>query len=566
MKNSYLWGATPTAEPIPMGTIIGDRYQVIAPNIWLDNSPQVLPSVKEPIPEEVFPYLRLYPYRLHLPEVQTVVEVAPATNILLLDNVPIETNGSLMPSIIEAWAEASSVRKVNWLWQILELWEPLEVLQVVSSLLIPENLRVDGWRVRLVQLDLENPNPGELGMQKLGRSWQDWFSSIQSPINPELDRIYQLLQVANISLSEVKEQLNQLLLLEAQGNSFQVKVAGGTDIGAQRRQNEDCCYPVAADFESNRFLASHLAIVSDGVGGHDAGEVASHLAVSSMKLQVQALLRELALNQELITPDVITEILATSVRVTNNLIMARNDEQSRNLRQRMATTLVMALQLPQSSGEVYIVHVGDSRAYWLSREGIVQLTVDDNVMTEVVSEGKSFMASAITRKDAAALTQALGVQAGELLNPRVNRFMVEEEGLLLLCSDGLSDNELLELHGAEYARQVLSGEKSVNEALKSLIEFANEYNGHDNISVVLTHFKAGLPQDSPELTPVIPEAKSAPPQPTPKPNHQTSWILTFVIAGLAIAGTVILALAMLSDRVPKPQPSQSQESGVRSNN
>jgi protein phosphatase len=465
-----------------------------------------------------------------------------------------------MPSIIEGWSQASSVRQVNWLWQILELWEPLEALQVVSSLLNPENLRVDGWRVRLVQLDLENPNPGQLGMQKLGTIWLNWFSGIPSAINPELNKIYQILQLPDISLSEVKEQLNQLLLLQTQENPFEVQVAGATDVGTQRQQNEDFCYPLPTDLESDRFLAHHLTIVCDGVGGHDAGEVASNLAVSSIKLQVAALLRELSLQQEIVTPDLVSELLATSVRVTNNLIMARNDEQGRDLRQRMATTLVMALRLPQALTEVYIVHVGDSRAYWLSAEGTVLLTVDDNVMNEVVSEGKSFMAQAALRRDAGALTQALGVQGGELLHPRVSRFIVESEGLLLLCSDGLSDHNLLELHGQEYAQQVLSQNKSLNEALKSLIDFGNQYNGHDNISVVATHFKPGLAPKPSESTVAIPEPKSAVKPAIAEPSRQKSWILTFAIASLAIAGTVILALAMLSDRFPQPQPTQSQES------
>jgi protein phosphatase len=467
-----------------------------------------------------------------------------------------------MPSIIDAWSEAASVRQVNWLWQILELWEPLEALQVVSSLLFPENLRVDGWRVRLVQLDLEHPNPGESGLQKLGQSWQNWFGNIPSPIDAQLDRIYQLLQVPNITLSEVKDQLNQLLLLQTRSHSFQVKVVGATDIGAQRQTNEDCCYPLEDDASTSD---RSFAIICDGVGGHDAGEVASNLAVRSTKLQVQALLKELALESEIIPPDLVTELLATTVRVTNNLIMADNDAQGRDLRQRMATTLVMSVRLPQSTAEVYIAHVGDSRAYWLSREGIVQLTVDDNVMNEVVSEGKSFMAQATQRQDAAALTQALGIQAGEVLNPRVSRFIVDEEGLLLLCSDGLSDNELLELHGREYVRQILSEGQSLDKVLQSLIEFANEYNGHDNISVVFSHFQAGVPENPTQEAPTILESKPQEitphtPTPTPKPNARKSWILTFALATVAIATTVTLALAMLSDRFPQPQ--RDREPGV----
>lgn len=567
IKNRYLWGSTSTTDAIPLGSLISDRYRLVAPNIWLDNRPQMLPEIEEALPEEVFPYLRLYPYRLHLPEVQTIVELASGTKVILLDNVPIDRNGTLMPSIIDAWAEASSLRKVYWLSQILELWEPLASLQLASSLLMAENLRVDGWRLRLVQLDWKNPTPASLDLQKLGKNWKDWFSQISSPINPDLEQIYQLLQIENISPAEVKEELDRLLVWEARERYFQVKVAGASDIGTQRQQNEDFCYPLAADIQNNPSLATSLAIVCDGVGGHDAGEVASSLAVSSIKLQLQALLTELALEKDFISPQIIAEVLRANVRVANNLILARNQEQGRDLRRKMATTIVMAVQLSQASGEVYIVHVGDSRAYWLSAAGVVQLTVDDNVATELVSEGKNLMAQAAIRQDAAALTQALGVRPGEHIEPRVTRLMLEEEGLLLLCSDGLSDNELLELHGREYAQQVLLGNKSVNEALNSLIDFANGYNGHDNISGILMHFQPALRPSEPEPMVNVPEKAVAevrapvlevkPPAIAAKVSPNRSIFVTFAIAGLAIAAAVILALAMLADRFRQPQIERS---------
>jgi protein phosphatase len=569
LKNRYLWGVTPTAEPIPTGTVVGDRYQVIAPNIWVDHRPQLLPEVKE-VPEgEVLAYLQLYPYRLHIPEVHAIVSLdntAEATNVLLLDNVPIDRYGSLMPSIIEAWADAPSSQKVDWLWQILQLWEALAPLKVTSSLAIADNLRVDSGRVRLLQLYQPTSELGNFGWQKLGETWQDWFAQIPSPINSDLDRIYRQIQLKNASLAAIKAELNQLLLWQTQENSFLVRVVGATDIGTKRQENEDCYYPQPLDLDSDRFLSHHLAIVCDGVGGHDAGEVASNLAVASLKLQWRALIKEIAKEREIITPYIVTELLKASVRVANNLIVARNDEQQRDLRQRMATTLVMALHLPQSifpnngsANELYIVHVGDSRAYWLSRQGIVQLTVDDNVMNETVSAGENFLAQAIHRQDATVLTQALGIQPGELLEPRVSRFIVAEDGLLLLCSDGLSDNQLLELHWGESAQQILSGTIPLDRAVASLIKTANRYNGHDNISVVLTHFSRGKERIADSM-PAVAQKPIESPLPSSRVNDRRNWIIAFVIAGFAIAGTVILALAMLSNRIPQPQPSNGSSS------
>jgi hypothetical protein len=93
----------------------------------------------------------------------------------------------------------------------------------------------------------------------------------------------------------------------------------------------------------------------------------------------------------------------------------------------------------------------------------------------------------LQRPDAGALTQAVGTRDAELLRPTVRRFILEEDGLLLLCSDGLSDNDWLEELCADYPRDVFSGKLSLEAAVRSLIDLANQKNGHDNISVVLTY-------------------------------------------------------------------------------
>jgi hypothetical protein len=81
----------------------------------------------------------------------------------------------------------------------------------------------------------------------------------------------------------------------------------------------------------------------------------------------------------------------------------------------------------------------------------------------------------------------VGTKDAELLRPTVQRFILEEDGLLLLCSDGLSDNNLLEQFCADYPRDVFSGKLSLEAAVQSLIDLANQKNGQDNISAVLTY-------------------------------------------------------------------------------
>jgi protein phosphatase len=101
--------------------------------------------------------------------------------------------------------------------------------------------------------------------------------------------------------------------------------------------------------------------------------------------------------------------------------------------------------------------------------------------------GRSLYREALQRPDAGALTQALGTRDAEFLRPNVQRFIVEEDGLLLLCSDGLSDNNWVEQSWADYVEPVLQAKIPLEAAVQSWIDLANQKNGHDNTSVVITY-------------------------------------------------------------------------------
>lgn len=526
----YLWAVGSTAAQIPADELVADRYRVVAPQIWQDTRPELPPECSDLLGNDIMPYLRLYPHRLHVPEVYGACRVGEPV-VTLLENVPIDANGELYPSIQSVWAKASAVRQVYWLWQIWELWKPLEGLGLASSLLVPENLRVEGWRVRLRELYtsavadkhrelaptgsgvsasatetssvssalVRRPTPASL--QQLGECWASWCRKASVSVASRLQDIAEQLQSENPSLPAIAHKLNQLLLEQAARQPLRLKIAGATDIGRQHDHNEDNCYPTLADLPTDLSaprdpLVPHLSIVCDGIGGHEGGEVASQLAVESIKLQVRALLVEMAEDPEIMTPELVAQQLSAIIRVANNLIASRNDEQARSSRQRMATTLTMALQLPQimkmsdgqgNAHELYIASVGDSRAYWLTPRYCQQLTVDDDVATREVRLGRSPYRQALQRPDAKALTQAVGTRDAESLYPTVRRFILEEDGLLLLCSDGLSDNNLIEQFCRVYPQDIFSGKISVEAAVQSLIDLANQKNGSDNVSVVLTY-------------------------------------------------------------------------------
>lgn len=543
-KNRYLWAMGEAAARVPAGERIADRYAVIAPQIWQDTQPELPPQMPEYLSESLLPYLRLYPHRLHVPEVYGTCPL-PEGKAILLENVPVDDGGELFPTLEAMWWQSSAIRQVYWLWQILELWVPLAELGVASSLLVPDNLRVEGWRVRLQQLyadpleaersrslkrsrDVEESERVASGvshadgseqqtstgtqtaaiapptlprLQELGEYWQSLCGKASVAIAPRLQEIAQQLQGEKPALKAIAARLNLLLLEQAARQPLRLQVLGATDSGSRHKHNEDSCYPQIADLPNHSSqphdpLIPHLSIVCDGIGGHEGGEIASQLAVQSIKLQVRALLAELAEDPEIATPDTIAQQLEAIIRVANNLIAARNDQQERESRRRMATTLTLALQIPQrvplpegegNACELYIASVGDSRAYWLTPRYCQPLTVDDDVVTREVRMGRSCKRVAMQRPDAKALTQAVGTRDSELLRPSVRRFLLEEDGLLLLCSDGLSDNDLVEQYCGNLARDVFSGKIDLESAVQWLIQLANERNGHDNTSVVLTY-------------------------------------------------------------------------------
>jgi protein phosphatase len=499
---------------------------MIAPRLWFDTQPASAPPTPTQLPDAVLPYLRLHPYRLHLPTPFGFcsLEDADAAEVLLLENIPVDRKGQWFPAIAQGWQGATAVRQVYWLWQLLELWTPLVEAGVASSLLKSENIRVEGWRVRLQELIADDPATAP-SLAQLATTWH-WLPESHPQSVDRLQQLAEQMQQATDESAEaIATAFNQLLLEQAVQLPLKLTVAGATTTGPQRNHNEDACYPMTIGTEPplNDPLVPNLAIVCDGIGGHAGGEVASQLAMRSLQLQVLAMLGEIAEEPEITPPHVVAQQLEAIVRVANNLIAEQNNLQGREARQRMGTTLVMALQLPQSisptaqtldqidqsqgmgnSHELYLVHVGDSRAYWLTPHYCHLLTVDDDVAAREVRLKRNLHQIALRRSDAGALTQALGTRDGELLHPTVQRFILEENGLLLLCSDGLSDGDRIERHWETMTNLVLRQNTPLEAAVQYWIDLANSKNGHDNTSVVLLHCQVSTeptPLDSayPEL-------------------------------------------------------------------
>jgi protein phosphatase len=507
----YLWVTGLGCEALTPGERVGDRYEVITPQIWQDTQGAPPPAMADVVPDQVLPYLKSHPHRLHLPGVYDVILRGNEAPWLVLENAPINPrSGKLYPALADAWGSAPAVRQLSWLWQWWQLWQPLMALGVARSLLSPTNVRVEGWRLRL--RDLQGDGGTAPSLADLAERWRSLQAEAQPAIAQPFVNLCSAMASGDCTPEQITVDLNYLLLKEAAQRPIRLRVAGATHPGPNQTRNEDACYPDGVAPESPM---PRIAIVCDGVGGHEAGEVASQLAVRSLQLQLQGLVAETDSPDGLAPPQVIAQQIEAAIRVVNDLVNRQNDQQNRSDRQRMGTTLVMALVVPQrlkteqgwlAVNELYIAHVGDSRAYWITPDYCHQLTVDDDIASREVQAGRQFYSAMGQRSDAGSLTQAIGTRSADFLTPHVQRFVLDEEGVLLLCSDGLSDHGRIEAAWGNYIGLIIKDIVTLDAAVAAWVELANQKNGHDNVSVVLMQCKQLFSQGYE----TIPEAEAEP--------------------------------------------------------
>ncbi len=272
---------------------------------------------------------------------------------------------------------------------------------------------------------------------------------------------------------------------------FSLEDAGRTDIGRQRDHNEDYfgIETQVSRLESpsgKTIHARNLYILCDGMGGHAGGEVASALAVDTLRRFFQEKWQSSPFfpNSPGNLPG--PEVLNEAVQLANKAIFDVNQQNARSGSGRMGTTLVMVLI---QDTEAAVAHVGDSRLYRYTRKrGLEQLTVDHEVGQREIQRGVD-PEIAYARPDAYQLTQALGPRDEHFIKPDVQYFELNEDSLLLLCSDGLSDNDLLENHCKSHLEPLLSSQMNLDQGVGQLIELANQYNGHDNITAIAIRAK-----------------------------------------------------------------------------
>ncbi len=467
LPKRYLWAVGIGLEAFHLGDLISDRYLLKHDRIVLDTKPGSPMEMPPDVTPSMEPYLRLMVVRSQVPQIYGMTE---SQSILLLEYAPIfpegaAQTGTLMPELLDEWEHASAIRQLNWLWQLAKLWQPMSTEKVASTLLTPDLLRVDGGTVRVLELSYDRQ---PVSLAELGQFWAQWHP------HPDLADFFSKL-CQNLAQGQIQapEQLvgilDQALASQAESQTRRIQVATGSDQGPSRQTNEDACYPPA-----DSAIASNLVIVCDGIGGHEGGEVASRLAIDTI-------------TQESIPqgdPAAVTQALEAAVFTANNVISERNDLEKRQERQRMGTTIVMGLV---QNHELYITHVGDSRAYRITRSGCYQVTLDDDVASRETRLGYTLYRDALQHPSAGSLVQALGMSGSSYLHPTVQRFVLDEDCVYLLCSDGLSDNDRVEESWKTDIAPILDGNLDLAIAAQKLVEIANTKNGHDNVTVGLIH-------------------------------------------------------------------------------
>lgn len=253
---------------------------------------------------------------------------------------------------------------------------------------------------------------------------------------------------------------------------IETEVGSASDVGLVRVHNEDALLVQNSVLDNSNYSKMvSLYAVADGLGGHQAGEVASNLAIGVFADQVGKAFKLLGYSSPSLSErDSMSNILAEAVKAANMEIYARNQSIGHN----MGTTLVAMLLVGKVA---YIANVGDSRAYLLDKDRLQQITTDHSLVASLVTAGQIAPEEIYTHPQRNIITRCLGTEG----SVDADLFVKElKPGMaIMLCSDGL-----WEMVRDDKLKDVLLQSKSPQEACDRLVELANQNGGVDNISVV----------------------------------------------------------------------------------
>jgi protein phosphatase len=415
--------------------------------------------------------------------------------------------------------EIPSSQVIYWLDYTLRLWISLEPWQMRQSLLEVANLILDEDATICFQRLYPEPVSGaaakehrQLQLADLAEMWKNLFDRSNHPPSPSLAALLESIcsgEVVNVE--EVKLQLQQIAYelepkqlsapLQSSASAdltapqeaptaalaqklLNLEDAACTHVGRKREHNEDC-FGIVSRVESEHtpkgktLSAQGLYILCDGMGGHAGGEIASAMTVDALR-------EYFSTRWEDTLPD--EQTIREGIVAANEAVFAINQKNSSQGSGRMGTTLVLVLIQDR---DIAIAHVGDSRCYGITpTQGLIQLTLDHEVGQQQILRGVD-PEIAYGRPDSYQLTQAIGPRDRNYIAPEIRFFELQEDTLILLASDGLTDNQLLENYWLTNVAPLLSPDANLQDGVDRLIDFANEYNGHDNITALVVRATLG---------------------------------------------------------------------------
>ncbi|MBC7984467.1 MAG: Stp1/IreP family PP2C-type Ser/Thr phosphatase, partial [Candidatus Obscuribacterales bacterium] len=246
-----------------------------------------------------------------------------------------------------------------------------------------------------------------------------------------------------------------------------IRAVGLSDVGRVREHNEDT---IGVDSDIG------LMVLADGMGGYNAGEVASGIAVKT----IMSLVKEAFDKQDLDTIDPETGLSRTSIVLRDAIVRANKiiyqTAKTQPQCEGMGTTIVACLF---ADNKVSMAHVGDSRAYRLRANHFEQLTLDHSLLQELVDRGFYSQAEAARATNKNYVTRALGVEP--TVDVELHEHIAVKGDVYVLCSDGLSD--MVEDDDIHLTISTFSA--NLETVAKQLIQLSNDNGGRDNVSLIL---------------------------------------------------------------------------------
>lgn len=259
-----------------------------------------------------------------------------------------------------------------------------------------------------------------------------------------------------------------------------LEMTSASHTGMVRPHNEDCLSAVTE---------IGLAVLADGMGGYNAGEVASGMAVTMITEDLRRKLTESPLHQlngaQKGKEPGVARLIRDSIGKANGSIFQAANSQPQYAG--MGTTLVMALL---HDNRITVAHIGDSRLYRVRGEKLEQVTRDHSLLQEQIDSGMLTKEMARRSQNKNLVTRALGIEAK--VEADVQTHDAQEGDIYLLCSDGLNDM----VEDDDILLTVNSLRVNLPLAATQLVQIANDNGGRDNVSVVLIKVKKAFPAAS----------------------------------------------------------------------